>query len=72
MTSSACQRSCAHSPVVQGMPSVLPGLASTAAIFSDDVTLDEDYWSVCGCTEANLDEVLGPELCGLDPGGDAH
>ena len=31
-----------------------------------DITLDPRYSSVCGYTEANLDEVFAPELPGLD------
>ncbi len=44
---------------------------SKVSIFSDlnnliDLTLDPDYSSICGYTEADLDTVFAPELPGLD------
>ncbi len=44
---------------------------SKAGLFSglnnlNDITLDERYGAICGCTDAELDAVFAPELEGLD------
>ncbi len=44
---------------------------SKAGLFSglnnlNDITLDERYGTICGCTDAELDAVFAPELEGLD------
>ncbi len=49
----------------------LTGVSKLTGLFSglnnlNDITLDERYGAICGCTDAELDAVFAPELEGLD------
>ncbi len=49
----------------------LTGVSKLSGLFSglnnlNDITLDERYGDICGCTDAELDAVFAPELEGLD------